>query len=667
MRSTLPALCVLTALCAGVAVGGPPGDYGDAPVGNNGAGVNAYPGVVARWDTTFNHHNTVFNPQRPQGSWLNTSATCWAGVTPPTVRNDSTMSPALPENDCAPLILVYAPGPNPLAEIEVGITTSNGHNPNNPVYLNIWIDQNRDGQWKDGYLLGTPVIAWNLEWCVEDVPVMLPAGVSARVNTGGIRLENPTASVWVRVMVTEEPVGAAHRGPAGSASWFWDSTMNAAHAFHGEIEDHLLNFQTGAPPFLPQPGIWYRNDHNNPPTPFPPPKPACDVFYKGPWRVFPPKCPVKLRTPLTYSSTERAGGCTAAPALWGMYGLKQIVGAPAPMVGLGLPAPVGSVAGAVAVVCPPPTGAAGLPPAVFSEGPLMNSMTLPVASLTGGQIIMESCYAWPPKRYRVWRAFFHTITCGSVHVSRTVFTPAATGITLAEAVVGGGGQSADYCDFIIGGLEEEFVDNEAVPLRPFPDPDFTDYTFLLHSPTSSEARLDNDDFTTAPASLLLRNASYLVTPTIPQGMQASSVELMHRGFATMTLTATNGETFSATLPPTTGWEPFSLDLPPDFVLQSLFIDAPLTAHIDELFIDLFDPGSEPFLPCPPDLGRQGGLPGADGLLNNNDFIVFIDFFFNADARADMGVQGGVPGQDGLFDNNDFVVFIDLFFTGCDGG
>ncbi|HYD02555.1 MAG TPA: immunoglobulin domain-containing protein, partial [Phycisphaerales bacterium] len=68
--------------------------------------------------------------------------------------------------------------------------------------------------------------------------------------------------------------------------------------------------------------------------------------------------------------------------------------------------------------------------------------------------------------------------------------------------------------------------------------------------------------------------------------------------------------------------------------------------------------------CPADLGGQGGVPGADGVLDNNDFIVFIDYFFNQDARADVGAAGGVPGQDNAWDNNDFVVYIDSFFAGC---
>jgi hypothetical protein len=69
-------------------------------------------------------------------------------------------------------------------------------------------------------------------------------------------------------------------------------------------------------------------------------------------------------------------------------------------------------------------------------------------------------------------------------------------------------------------------------------------------------------------------------------------------------------------------------------------------------------------PCPADLAVQGGQPGQDHVLDNNDFVVFIDYFFNSNPLADFGVQGGQPGSDGLFDNNDFVVFIDAFFAGC---
>jgi hypothetical protein len=67
-----------------------------------------------------------------------------------------------------------------------------------------------------------------------------------------------------------------------------------------------------------------------------------------------------------------------------------------------------------------------------------------------------------------------------------------------------------------------------------------------------------------------------------------------------------------------------------------------------------------------DIGTQGGLPAScgDAVLDNNDFIVFIDYFFNGNPIADQGTQGGEPGSDNRFDNNDFVVFITNFFNGC---
>jgi hypothetical protein len=68
--------------------------------------------------------------------------------------------------------------------------------------------------------------------------------------------------------------------------------------------------------------------------------------------------------------------------------------------------------------------------------------------------------------------------------------------------------------------------------------------------------------------------------------------------------------------------------------------------------------------CAGDLGQAGGAPGSDGMLDNNDFIAFINYFFAADHHADVGVAGGGFGADGMYDNNDFIAFINLFFTGC---
>jgi hypothetical protein len=65
-----------------------------------------------------------------------------------------------------------------------------------------------------------------------------------------------------------------------------------------------------------------------------------------------------------------------------------------------------------------------------------------------------------------------------------------------------------------------------------------------------------------------------------------------------------------------------------------------------------------------DIGRNGGIEGHDGQLNNNDFIVFVNRFFASDPRADVGIAGGLLGHDGHLDNNDFIAFITMFFSGC---
>lgn len=65
-----------------------------------------------------------------------------------------------------------------------------------------------------------------------------------------------------------------------------------------------------------------------------------------------------------------------------------------------------------------------------------------------------------------------------------------------------------------------------------------------------------------------------------------------------------------------------------------------------------------------DQGRTGGVAGADGQLDNNDFIVFIDNFFAHRTSADIGIQGGLFGTDGAFDNNDFIAFVNAFFLNC---
>ncbi|HYC99731.1 MAG TPA: GC-type dockerin domain-anchored protein [Phycisphaerales bacterium] len=77
---------------------------------------------------------------------------------------------------------------------------------------------------------------------------------------------------------------------------------------------------------------------------------------------------------------------------------------------------------------------------------------------------------------------------------------------------------------------------------------------------------------------------------------------------------------------------------------------------------MYDPAAVAL--CKTDIGATGGTTGGDGRLDNNDFVVFIDYFFAHNPLADVGIQGGIPGTDNAWDNNDFVVYIDAFFRNC---
>jgi hypothetical protein len=114
------------------------------------------------------------------------------------------------------------------------------------------------------------------------------------------------------------------------------------------------------------------------------------------------------------------------------------------------------------------------------------------------------------------------------------------------------------------------------------------------------------------------------------------------------------------------WEPNSAGLP-DVVLGGLGLaeGVALMRGIEGSIVQKVLNGSLVICGCQADVGRAGGAKGRDGILDNNDFIVFIDAFFNRDGViADVGSEGGAASGDGIYDNNDFIVFVNAFFGGC---
>jgi hypothetical protein len=109
------------------------------------------------------------------------------------------------------------------------------------------------------------------------------------------------------------------------------------------------------------------------------------------------------------------------------------------------------------------------------------------------------------------------------------------------------------------------------------------------------------------------------------------------------------------------WSPTDAGLP-DVAMGGLGLADVLSAG----FIDRVLIASLPVCgACRADIGKAGGMTGSDGVLDNNDFIAFINAFFEDDRLiADVGSAGGTAGGDGVLDNNDFIAFIDAYFGGC---
>ncbi len=89
---------------------------------------------------------------------------------------------------------------------------------------------------------------------------------------------------------------------------------------------------------------------------------------------------------------------------------------------------------------------------------------------------------------------------------------------------------------------------------------------------------------------------------------------------------------------------------------------PPTAPLDRAFVARIPRG--PAACGPSDVAGSGQTLGADGQLTADDIIVFIGWFFAADARADVAGSGQTVGADGQFTADDIIIFINRFFAGC---
>jgi hypothetical protein len=173
----------------------------------------------------------------------------------------------------------------------------------------------------------------------------------------------------------------------------------------------------------------------------------------------------------------------------------------------------------------------------------------------------------------------------------------------------------------------------------------------FHAPFyHSGDRIDNTPWQTSKNASVVRfgtNMSFPATMTLPGTSTSVATQPNYIYWGSL-----YNVRFTSTTPPTVGRAQLDLGRPPanstGYQGMSLAVTNVRVPNI-----------------CKADTGGQGGVPGPDGVLDNNDFITFIDAFFNNDMLiADIGGQGGSTGPDNTLDNNDFVVYFDAFFAGC---
>lgn len=219
-------------------------DLGDAPDSSNASGalMTAYPGVPALYPTVFNgpppigpiHHiadvaylglGVSGELEADIGPDMDGTNNILPGVNVPNLDrwDDGLKSAVLPHCGAGTLQVQYTIGP--LAPVQ--------------LFINVWADWNRDGDWND--VLPCPDGNSASEWAVANFPV--PPAAGTFVVPLGFRSWHPTAQqtpLWIRITLSEQqwpPAGGvASAGGEGPANGYQ----------FGETEDYYLKeYETG--------------------------------------------------------------------------------------------------------------------------------------------------------------------------------------------------------------------------------------------------------------------------------------------------------------------------------------------------------------------------------------------------------------------------------------
>jgi uncharacterized repeat protein (TIGR01451 family) len=227
----------------------PTADLGDAPDSTNHAGatMTTYtPPVTAKFPTVFDSMTGL--PQGPKH--LQPKGLAWLGSDvsfeneadqgpdqDPTNNLDFSVTPPVPDKDLKddgvvlPIAIPFVCGQT---QVKYTVTSTQAAK----LYVNIWIDFNRDGDWNDPIQkcpLGPAVTGSFTEWAVQNELITVPVG-SSGFTTPVFGAANPTkgSEMWMRITLTDQPIA-----PANGA----DASGPASGYKYGETEDYLLRLQ----------------------------------------------------------------------------------------------------------------------------------------------------------------------------------------------------------------------------------------------------------------------------------------------------------------------------------------------------------------------------------------------------------------------------------------
>jgi hypothetical protein len=220
-------------------------DLGDAPDSTNslGTAMEAYAGVTANYPTVYGAGSPPYGPRHANNValfWLGDTVTAeWDADDGPDADGTNNINPGKGSNtDGGDDSYAHAANLRICETDYVHVTVSAASTLTTPmtVYVNIWLDWNRDGDWLDTFNCD---FAQPREWAVVNAQVRLE-GPRTTANLGILAYNlYPTRPMWMRITVSES--AAASAGGAGPAGGY----------AYGETEDYYLAYLTPTPTASP--------------------------------------------------------------------------------------------------------------------------------------------------------------------------------------------------------------------------------------------------------------------------------------------------------------------------------------------------------------------------------------------------------------------------------